>query len=359
MSGHIVQCLVGEHPKAADYDAQFPNGRIQRLNLRMRDRAPFSLQSGLRYRAIYKLVKKVARQSTCEQMHAARPLSEGLICYFISKRLKIPYVCYVHGEDISVAQTSRQLRLATSKVLNSASLLICNSDFTKQMLLNDWKIPTTSIAVINPGVDTNYFVPTETDQATRAELGWNDRPVILTVGRLQRRKGQDNFIRSLTYTKQKLPNVLYAIVGDGPYKEDLRALVRQHELQESVLFHGEVSDETIKHCYQQCDLFALPNRTDGADVEGFGMVSMEAQSCQKPALVGNSGGTPETVLDGETGVVVDCTNPELISEQTVRLLCDREILASMGQKARHRVVEQFDWKSIMETSSQIFDQVTN
>ena len=323
----------------------------------MRDRAPLSLHSLGRYIDVFRLVQRQIKQIDCQQIHAARPLFEGLVSYAISKRYGIPYICYVHGEDVSVARTSRQLKLVTNKVLGAASLIICNSEFSRQMLTEDWNIRSGAIETINPGVDTSFFEPQDRNETARAKLGWSDRRVVLTVGRLQRRKGQDNFIRSLVFTKRKIPNILYAVVGGGALKEELVALVQQNQLESNVVFHGEVSDETIRDCYQQCDLFCLPNRTDGADMEGFGMVSLEAQSCGKPAIVGNSGGTPETVSAGTTGVVIDCTDPQTISEQVVRLLNDRNLLHSMGRAARTRTVNNFDWRSITEKSSQIFEQL--
>ena len=354
-----ANCLVNAHTDATKHDEMFAGGKVQRADLTMRDRAPFSLASARRYLEIYNLVKRAAKHGKYNQLHAARPLFEGLVCFAVAKRLRIPYACYVHGEDVSVARTSRQLKLVTKKVLNAASLIICNSKFSKEMLLNEWNIPNSSIAVIHPGVDTNYFVPETRNNAARAQLGWADRPVILTVGRLQRRKGQDNFIRSLSYTKTKIPNVLYAIVGDGPTQEHLRTIAQENKLENHVTFHGEVSDEMIRTCYQQCDLFSLPNRTDGADVEGFGMVSLEAQACGKAALVGNSGGTPETVIDNVTGSVIDCTEPRSISHHTLRLLSDNKSLANMGRDARARAVRDFDWQAVTKKSSQIFENLSD
>ena len=177
---------------------------------------------------------------------------------------------------------------------------------------------------------------------------------MLTVGRLQRRKGHDNFIRALPTIKQSIPNILYAIVGSGPMEHELKSLAEELGVAGNVKFHGEISDSEMLKCYQQCDLFSLPNRTDGADVEGFGMVSLEAQSCGKPALVGDSGGTPETISEGKTGFAIDCTKPDLIAHKAIELLSEPGLLAQFGEDARTRAVDNFDWAAIVRRSEQLF-----
>ena len=144
----------------------------------------------------------------------------------------------------------------------------------------------------------------------RARLGWGERRVVLTVGRLQKRKGHDMMIRALPAIRRAVPDVLYAIVGDGEERAALEQLAEQEGVRQSVQFLGEVDDETLVRCYQQCDLFALPNRQVGGDIEGFGMVLLEAQACGRPVLAGASGGTAETMRVPETGRVVPCDRPQ-------------------------------------------------
>src|SRR5262249_13628892 len=144
------------------------------------------------------------------------------------------------------------------------------------------------------------------DVEVRKRFGWDGRQVILTVGRLQRRKGQDVMIEVVARLRERFPNVLYAIVGDGDERPRLNDLVAQFGVTSHVQFLGEVKDTEFLPCYEQCDVFALPNRAVGKDVEGFGMVLLEAQACGRPVLTGASGGTAETMRNGETGVVVAC-----------------------------------------------------
>src|SRR5262249_17681185 len=169
------------------------------------------------------------------------------------------------------------------------------------------------IAGLPPGVDTSRFAPRPPDEAARAALGWLGRTVVLTVARLQRRKGHDVMIDAVALLRGQFPTLLYAIVGDGEERAALEHRVQQAGLGEHVRFHGAIDDAQLLQAYQQCDLFALPNRTVDGDFEGFGMVLLEAQACGRAVLAGNSGGTDEAVRAGATGVMVDCAAPAAVA----------------------------------------------
>ena len=137
-------------------------------------------------------------------------------------------------------------------------------------------------------MDTAYFTPAVCGPEVRARLGWGDRPVVLTVGRLQKPKGQDMMIRALARIRRSVPNVLYAIVGDGEERPSLRTLFRPRGRRNTFCFMGRTTCAG-RDCYRACDLFALPNRQEGRDIEGFGMVLLEAQACGKPVIAGRMG----------------------------------------------------------------------
>jgi len=167
---------------------------------------------------------------------------------------------------------------------------------------------------------------------------------VLTVGALQKRKGQDMLIRALSAIRTRVPNVLYAIAGEGWEHRYLEALAREHGVDDIVQFRGAPRFAELVECYQQCDLFALPNRTIGWDFEGFGIVLLEAQACGKPVLAGRSGGTAETIQPGVTGELVDCETPEPLADAVAGLLNAPERLAEMGARAREWAVDRFDWR---------------
>jgi phosphatidylinositol alpha-1,6-mannosyltransferase len=150
------------------------------------------------------------------------------------------------------------------------------------------------------------------------------------------------------------PAVLYAILGDGEERPALEALVAQAELAGAVQFLGECDDDQLVDCYQQCDVFALPNRQVGQDIEGFGMVLLEAQACGRPVIAGASGGTAETMRVPETGRVVDCSTPAALAALVAEWLADPPLLARMGRAARAWAVENFDWSSLARQAEELF-----
>ncbi len=153
--------------------------------------------------------------------------------------------------------------------------------------------------VLHPGVDTSTFKPAPANNEIRQRFGWaKESLVLLTVGRLQKRKGQDFLIEAMPRLLEKVPQLQYVIVGRGDELENLRHLVEKHKLQESVFIHTNFDDTDLINAYQQCNVFILPNRTIQNDIEGFGMVLVEAQACGKPVIAGDSGGTSETLQAG-------------------------------------------------------------
>jgi phosphatidylinositol alpha-1,6-mannosyltransferase len=197
-------------------------------------------------------------------------------------------------------------------------------------------------------------VPAAPDADVRRQLGWQDRSVLLTVGRLQKRKGQDQLITALPAIRRIIPDVLYAIVGDGEERASLERLAAEKDVNNQVQFLGEVSDAELIRCYQQCDLFVLPNRQVDKDIEGFGMVLLEAQACGKPVVAGASGGTAETMSIPETGYIVPCDGPDELAVLVSELLGDRDRLAHMGEAGRQWVVERFDWASLSQQAERLF-----
>jgi phosphatidylinositol alpha-1,6-mannosyltransferase len=288
------------------------------------------------------------------RLHAGKCLPEGLLALGIRHWKGLPYAVYVHGEELSVARTSRELRWLTCRVLHGAARVIANSRNTERLLRDAWRVPPTRLRLLHPGVDTEFFAPAERDAAARERLGWGERRVVLTVGRLQQRKGQDCMTRALAVVRKQIPDVLYAVVGDGEERAALEALVRQERLDDHVQFFGAVDDRVLAQCYQQCDLFALPNRRVGEDFEGFGMVLLEAQACGKPVIAGDSGGTAETMAAPETGLVVPCEEPGQLAAVVTELLGDGPRRERMGRAARAWAVERFDWAALTRQADRLF-----
>lgn len=344
---------AGEDPRQEAFDATH-DLPVVRLPLRPESWGLCDPRGLRGYARAVRGLLDLVRTRRIDVVHCGCCLPEGLMGLAIRLRTGVPYLCYAHGEETCFASTSRELGWLSGRVLRHARFVIANSRNTARILGERWGLPADRIRVLHPGVDVARFAPADRDPAARARLGWGDRPVVLTVGRLQRRKGHDQMIRALDTIRRAVPDVLYAIVGDGEERPALQELVARQGLGGHVQFLGALDDAAMVACYQQCDLFVLPNRQEGQDIEGFGMVLLEAQACGKPVLAGASGGTAETMEIPETGRVVPCEGPAALAAAVVAMLADRRELDRMGRAARRRAVEQFDWDVLGRRAAQLF-----
>ncbi|WKD57344.1 GDP-mannose-dependent alpha-(1-6)-phosphatidylinositol monomannoside mannosyltransferase [Corynebacterium capitovis DSM 44611] len=201
------------------------------------------------------------------------------------------------------------------------------------------------------GVDSGFFRPATTAQrmATRERFGWGNEPLIVCASRLVPRKGQDQLIRALPAVREAVPGARLVLVGTGAAESRLRARVTRlpSSDREAVVFAGAVSRETLRDIVASANVFAMPARTrwGGLDVEGLGIVYLEAQACGVPVVAGASGGAPETV-SRETGIVVDGRDVDSLSAELAGLLTDPERCAEMGAEGRHRAVDTFAWSRL-------------
>ncbi|MFD6269710.1 glycosyltransferase family 4 protein [Nocardia asteroides] len=206
--------------------------------------------------------------------------------------------------------------------------------------------PRAALEYLPPGVDPAEFRP---DPAARAELraryGLGDRPTVLCLSRLVARKGQDMLIVAMKEIRARVDGAVLVIAGGGPYEARLRGLAEALDVTDSVVFTGRVPSGELAAHHTIADVFAMPCRTRGAglDVEGLGIVYLEASATGVPVVAGSSGGAPETVREGETGLVVHGRSVEQISDAVVELLTDRDKAAAMGAAGRAWVEENWHW----------------
>ncbi|MGW5923401.1 glycosyltransferase family 4 protein [Nocardia fluminea] len=206
--------------------------------------------------------------------------------------------------------------------------------------------PRAALEHLPPGVDPTEFRP---DPAAREELraryGLGERPTVLCLSRLVPRKGQDMLIVAMTEIRERVDGAVLVIAGGGPYETRLRALAEALGVQDSVVFTGRVPSGELAAHHTIADVFAMPCRTRGAglDVEGLGIVFLEASATGVPVVAGDSGGAPETVREGETGIVVHGRSASQISDAIVELLTDRDKAARMGAAGRAWVEQNWHW----------------
>jgi phosphatidylinositol alpha-1,6-mannosyltransferase len=353
LDGLGVNVVAGEAPGARTFD-RATTLPIVRVPLSFASWGVWNLRGAGQYlRATFQINNVVARVRP-DVIHCGKCLPEGLIAMFVKRWHGIPFHCFVHGEELTLAGTSRELTRLTRRVLQESAGVVANSRHSKDILLQKWGVPDRRVTVLHPGVDTSQFTPSPADPGVRQRLGWSNRRVILTVGALQKRKGQDMMIRALPAIRARCPDVLYAIVGEGWERCYLDQVVAEHGVGDIVQFRGVPLDAELIKCYQQCDLFALPNRQVGWDFEGFGIVLLEAQACGKPVIAGRSGGTAETMQSSTTGQLVPCDTPDALADAAIRLLDNREQREQMGARGRQWTVEEFDWEVLADRARRLF-----
>lgn len=305
------------------------------------------------YWSLFRKVKSLIKSHNIDEVHCGRVIPEGVVGWLLKKVTGVPFVCFVHGEDVETAATSREQSLLVKHVCKNSEYLICNSENSANLVESLGFAARDKCVVLNPGVDTQKFRPAPPDADFREKLGWDDKFVLLTVGRLQKRKGQDYLLRALPKLLNTFPNLHYAIVGRGECEDLLRALVVEYDLIDHVSIHTDLDDEQLIKCYQQCDVFILPNRTIGNDIEGFGMVLVEAQACGKPVIAGDSGGTRETMNIGKTGHIIDCSSTENLLNGLSPILRNREIVDGEVDIADY-AKKRFNWDQHVAKAKRLF-----
>jgi phosphatidylinositol alpha-1,6-mannosyltransferase len=306
------------------------------------------------YYAIYVRLRRIACEQAIQAIHASNCLPEGVLAWMLSRRLGLPYLVYVHGEELNIAAQSRELTWMVGRVYRDAAQLIANSRNTAQLLCETWPESAKRVYVMHPGVDTEKFKPAPYNPEDRRKLRWDNRSVVLTVGRLMKRKGHERIIRALPQISRSVPNVLYAIVGDGDERQRLMQVVADLALNDRVVFHGELDSHDLVTAYQQCDVFAMPDHEVQGDFEGFGMVFLEAQASGKPVIAGDSGGAGEAINSPHSGLIVRSDRSDELSQTLIHLFLDRERRERMGRAGRDWVVRNFDWRLLVKEACRIF-----
>jgi len=283
----------------------------------------------------------------------------GVLTWLAKKLCGIPYVVFVYGEELTLARGIR--RRAARRVCRAADRVIVISDFSRG-LVQAWGVPPTHLVLARPGVEAALFAVRDAEcvRRCRAELAPPDDKILLTVGRLTRRKGHAEVIAALPAVLQHVPKLRYVVVGDDRGEGSrLREQVRQLGLDEHVRFLGAMDEAAIPLLYNACDVFIMANRElDNRDTEGFGMVFIEANAAHKPVIGGTAGGVPDAVADGVSGLLVDPTDPDALCGAIVRLLQDEAYAHQLGEQGYARAVAHFGWEQTAEVVRRCLEEVS-
>ena len=297
------------------------------------------------------LARQLLQQESFDAVECWQPLPLGLTAWLLKRIYGLPVIIWSHGSDLLRVQRLSGGRAVLRWTLSQADRLIANSMATQVQMERLGQDPA-RIRVIHPSVNTQRFHPQIDGSAVVARHHLQGKSVILTVARLVERKGIDVVIRAMPKVLEAIPDAVYLVIGTGPYQEKLERLARESGLEGKVIFVGRVPDEELPYYYGACDLFVLLSRTlvDKGEIEGFGIVFLEAGACGKPVIGGRGGGTSEAIEDGVTGLLVDSLDVNEIAQAIVKVLEDEELARRLGENGRKRAAKQPDWDLLKLTS---------
>ena len=263
-------------------------------------------------------------------------------------------VVQAHGLDVIYG--SRLYQTLCVRWLKFCNSIIANSEYTAS-LVTQKKVRRERVFVIPPGVRTEALAKPVNLEATKEPFGLKNQPTILFVGRLAKRKGVKEFIeKSLVRVVREIPSVCFVIVGDNPLQSltqrddivgEIHAAVSHLGLHNHVRLLGSLDDEEVRNLYQLCDVVVLPALVSTDDVEGFGIVLLEAAAAGRPTVATRVGGIPDAVEDGKSGILVNPGDYERLSQTLVELLSNETARSTLGDYAKDRAREAFSWSRIV------------
>lgn len=308
----------------------------------IRDRSKMLLPTPRVAWALRSVVKHGEFATAC--FGAAAPL--GLLAPTLRKAGITRIVSLTHGHEVWWAKVF-PFSLAIRRIGNTVDVLTYLGEFTRRNISLALS-PKAREAMVHlaPGIDISHFSPKKGPNQFRADLGLSNKSVIVSVGRLVPRKGQDRLIEALPIIRNSIPNVHLLLVGEGSYRKTLEKLVKEKQVKSLVTFVGRVAHDQLPAYFRCGDIFAMPSRSRmaGLEVEGLGIVYLEASGCGLPVIAGNSGGAPDAVVDGVTGIVVDGTNINEIASAIVRVLSDPAKMKAMGATGNEWVASGWSWE---------------
>jgi phosphatidylinositol alpha-1,6-mannosyltransferase len=346
MNGHDIVIYTSSEDGAREFDKQLEEKYGVRV---IRDRAKTLLPTPRVNRSVSKTMKEYDAKFVW--FGAAAPL--GLMAGHLRKNGAERIVALTHGHEVwwsKIWPFTVIMRIMAKKIDAFGYL----GEFTKNAMKKTIG-ERTKFVRIAPGISIDHFVPTEKSSELVKRFHLENKLVIVCVARLVKRKGQDRLIEAMPKILEKIPQAVLLIVGQGSYRNHLETLVKKNNLENHVTFVGRLSYSDLPRYIQLGDIFAMPSRSRlfGLEVEGLGIVYLEASACGIPVIAGNSGGAPDAVIEGKTGTVVDGNNSSDIAQAIISLLENPTLRSEMSLNGRAWAEREWSWKLWGEKFTQL------
>ena len=295
-----------------------------------------------------KVATDLFKAHDCENVIFGASAPLGLLAKSLRKAGAKHIVALTHGHEVWWARMPL-FSAALRRIGAQADQMTYLGEFTRGAVANVLlREDHSKLVHLPPGVDLTRFTPGIKSVELQKKWGIVDAPVIVSIGRLVARKGSDQLIKAMPEVLQQFPKSKLLLVGTGNYQKRLEKLVRNLKVQDSVIFAGRVEHELLPDYYRLGDIFAAPcrSRYGGLEVEGLGIVYLEASACGVPVIAGKSGGAPDAVLDGKTGLLVNGRDHREVGAAVIKLLSDQPLRQKMGADGRVWMEQLWSWEGI-------------
>lgn len=317
------------------------------------DKFPF-----LKWLPAYFALRKIIKQKKTDHILVGQILPLGTVALINAKLNRTKYSVILHGMDLAFALKRPRKKWLAGIILKNSEKIICGNGYLAGLVSQALPTLEQKIVIVNPGIDPVLSSQTERSGAgdplnlpSFKDKGFlppvkmtNNKIILLSVGRLVKRKGFDKVIECLPEILKQAPNLIYVILGDGEEFENCNLKIKNLGLEKQVQIIKQAPDSERDSWYNACDIFIMPARNIGGDFEGFGIVYLEANLAGKPVIAGRSGGAPDAVIDGFNGLLVNPEDANEISEAIVKLALNPGLRRKLGEQGRARAINEFNWE---------------
>lgn len=305
-------------------------------------------------------LKKIVKNHNINHVVIGQVLPLGLIGLIFLKFYGLKYSVIFHGLDFTSAIKFPRKKFLTKIIIKNAKCVISSNVYTADLIKTFAKNKMGhKIIVARPGVENVAIADYNAQNVLelKKKYGLSDKIILLSVGRLAKRKGFDKVIESLPAVLESTPNLRYVILGDGEERYNFNLIIKNLKLTKHVIIINETTDKERDEWYRACDIFCMPSRNINGDFEGFGIVYLEANMAGKPVIAGKAGGAGEAVINGFNGLLADGENINEISEAVIKLAHNENLRKKLGERGRERAIKEFDWKKQIMKIYEIINKI--